>query len=465
MFKSVIHRRAFAFVTLWTFALVLAAGGCAAPPAVNRPPEVSPLKAAFWPPYPDEPRIQFLVSYLNSKEVAPSRSKMDDLVYGKEKDEALSVNKPYGVRMWNGRIYVCDIRSNCVVIFDLRNHQTLLMGKTGTETLQTPTDLAIADDGTKYVTDLGRGLVVVFDAQDRAVTVIGHKDFKPVAAAVYKDELYVADTIGKHIEVYNRLTGQLLRTVGSPGREIGQLVLPIGVAVDKEGNLYVMDLMTTRLTKFDHSGKPLVAYFGTITASVGGLVRPKHIAVDDDGIIYVVDAAFQNVQLYDQAGQILTFFGSPGNHPGAMFLPAGICVHKGDLDLFQDYIHPAFQAKQLIIVTNQFGPRRVAIYAMGQLKPGKTIRDIAASKGLVGTGVSDKNTPTTGPTELPTTLPAFAPPATEPGALPPAPTLGPSPAPALGPNPPDAGPSSGSTEPSNVPGSAVPGNTSDAIKK
>jgi hypothetical protein len=410
----------------------------------GRPPEVSPMKAAFWPPYPDEPRVQFLTSYLNSKEIEPARSKLDDLVYGKEKQEAQNVNKPYGVRMWNGRIYVCDIRANCVVIFDLRKHQTLLMGKSGSEVLQTPTDLAIAEDGYKYVTDVGRGLVIVFDGSDRSVNVIGHKDMKPVAAAVYKDELYVAETVGKRVEVYNRHTGQLLRTVGEAGTNVGQFVLPISVAVDKEGNLYVMDVMTTRLTKFDRAGKPVIGYFGTITAAVGGLVRPKHISVDNNGIIYVVDAAFQNVQLFDQKGQVLTFFGSPGNHPGAMYLPAGICVYDGDMDLFKEYVHPAFQPEHLIVVTNQFGPRRVAIYAFGHLKPGKTARDISASRDVIATGLTDKTSPNT-TTELPATQPATQ--SAAPQAVPDLPQ-----APTTTPN-------------TNIPGSAIPGGTSDAVKK
>ena len=424
--------------------LLLATGCASTPPPSGRPPETSVMKAAFWPPYPDEPRVQFLTSYLNSKEVEPSRSKMDDLVYGKEKEESQSVSKPYGVRMWNGKIYVCDIRSNCVVIFDLRKKQTLVMGKSGSEQLQTPTDIAIADDGTKYVTDTGRGLVVVFDASDKSVMVIGHKDLKPVAAAVYKDELYVVDSAGKRLDVFNRRSGQLLRQVGGPGQEIGKFILPISVTVDKNGFIYVMDVMTTRLTKFDPSGKPVSAYFGTVTATVGGLVRPKHVAVDDNGIIYVVDAAFQNVQLYDQKGQILTFFGAPGNHPGAMYLPAGICIHQGDLDLFKDYVHPAFQPQYLIIVTNQFGPRRVAVYAFGQLKPGKTVRDIAASKDVVSLGLTDKNSPNV-TTELPSTQPA---------------TLPAEPTPSTPGGSPQTAPPTG-----NIPGAAIPGNTSDAVKK
>jgi arylsulfatase A-like enzyme len=53
--------------------------------------------------------------------------------------------------------------------------------------------------------------------------------------------------------------------------------------------------------------------------------------------------------LFDQNGQVLTFFGTAGTHPGAMNLPAGICVYEGDRDLFQPYIHPAFEATRFIL--------------------------------------------------------------------------------------------------------------------
>ena len=90
-----------------------------------------------------------------------------------------------------------------------------------------------------------------------------------------------------------------------------------------------------------------------------------------------------------EKGQVLTFFGTPGTHPGAMYLPAGVCVHEGDLELFKDKIHPAFQAERLVLVTNQFGPNKVTVYAMGHLRPGKTVQDIASSQGLIPAGVDD----------------------------------------------------------------------------
>jgi hypothetical protein len=386
--------------------LGLLTGGCASNSAVPgaTPKAVEAQRtAAFWPQYPDEPRIQFLTSFSVSTDVQPAKGKLDQLIYGKEPEQVLPLNKPYGVEMWNGRIYVCDIRNGTVTVLDLRNKQVLVLGKTPNDALLTPTDIAIAPDGMKYVADTGRGLVAVYDAQDRRVNTIGHKDLKPVSLAVRGNELYVCDFVGQRVEVFDRGSGQVLRAIGEPGSEAGQFIRPLGIAVDAQGFVYVMDVMKCQLQKFDPKGE-LVGNWGTISANAGGLVRPKHIDIDRDGTLYVVDAAFQNVQLFDQRGQVLTFFGTAGAHPGSMYLPAGICVHEGDLDLFANQIHPAFQAERLVLVTNQFGGNKVAVYAMGRLKPGKSVQDVSASKGMVPSGVSDgKSAPAT---NIPGPLPA-----------------------------------------------------------
>jgi DNA-binding beta-propeller fold protein YncE len=310
------------------------------------------------------------------------------MIYGKEAQQVLPLNKPYGVEMSNGKIYVCDLRNGSVTVLDIKGRRVLVLGKTQADSLQTPTDIAVSPDGVKYVSDTGRGIIAVYGPDDRRINSFGRKDFKPVGVAVHGEDLYVCDFQAARVEVLNRRTGQFLRTIGEPGGEPGQFVRPLGISVDANGFVYVMDVMKCQLQKFDAAGK-LVSNFGTITARAGGLVRPKHIDVDRDGTIYAVDAAFQNVQLFDQKGQVLTFFGTPGIHPGAMYLPAGVCVHEGDLELFKDKIHPAFQAERLVLVTNQFGPNKVSVYAMGHLRPGKTVQDIAASQGLIPTGVDD----------------------------------------------------------------------------
>jgi len=367
----------------------------------NTQPQEQPKAVSFWPPSPDEPRLQYLTSFEKSSDVEPPKSSLDRIITGNDPQEVLPISKPYGVKMWQGKIYICDLKQHAVIILDLRNHVTRVLGITGNLHLDTPTDIAIAPDGTKYVSDMARGAVVVFNPADQQIAVFTHPNFKPVGVAIFNDELAVADFQAQRVEVLDRASGQSRRIVGSAGMDDGQFVRPLSLTYDAQGNLYVCDVFKCRVQKFDREGK-LVKAFGTINATAGNFVRPKHIAVDADGILYVVDAAFQNVQLFDASGRTLTFFGSAGLHPGAMQLPAGICVTDDpqNLALFKDQVHPAFEAQRLILVTNQFGRAKVGVYALGKLKPGKTISDIAQSRNAVPSGM-DTGTGTTRPTTLP----------------------------------------------------------------
>lgn len=374
---------------LITLAILALLAGCSSTPKTVETPTSVATQFAFWPPYPDEPRLQYLVSFQHSGQIAPRKaSALEDIIYGKESNVDTAVNKPYGVEMWNGRIYTCDIRGGAIMVFDLRKKQTRVMGTTGREILVRPTDIAIADDGTKYVADIGRNLIFVFDPDERFVKTYGMKDLQPSGIAVFGDRLYVSNFVGQRVEIFDRHNGTHLGAIGERGNEDGQFVRPLGIEVDSEGNVYVTDVIRCRLQKFSPEGEFLMG-FGVITNNIGSFVRPKHIAVDKDGVIYIVDASFQNVQLFSPEGYILTFFGAGGSHPGAMFLPAGITIHYGDMDLFKPYIHPDFEAQYLVLVTNQFGDDKVSVYAFGHLKPGVSVEAIRASQADINLGVED----------------------------------------------------------------------------
>jgi hypothetical protein len=348
---------------------------------------------AFWPPFPEEPRILYLASYSSNTDIEPARSKLDEEIYGKQQESELMINHPYGVAMWNGRIYVCDTKNPAIIVLDLRKKRMELMGAGGESKLVKPIAIAISADGEKYVSDDQIGAIAVFDAADHMVRQIGHANFRPVGLAVHGDELYASDFKANHIEVFNRHTGKLLRTISEGGIKKGQVIGPLGVAADAQGNVYVDDILNCHVQKFGPDGKVL-GVFGSLGDRPGSFTRPKHIAVDNDGVIYVVDGAFQNVQMFDQQFRPLMYFGSPGVHPGAMDMPAGISVHEGDLDIFADKIPDAFLAQRLILVTNQFGDNRVSIYAMGHLKPGKTINDLGPGNQAIPEGTTTQ--PTTG---------------------------------------------------------------------
>jgi DNA-binding beta-propeller fold protein YncE len=356
-----------------TLSVVLA--GCASGSKTEQPAAV---EYEFWPPFPQEPRIQFLTSFEYSSDIEPPKSGMEELVYGKEIQAVLLINKPYGVAMIDGKIYVCDTRNVNVTILDLVKQEVRLMGVRGSGRLMKPIAICIAPDGMKYVADASRGVIFVYDAEDRFLTTFGHERLKPVAVAVHDDKLYISDFQNHYVEIMDRFTGEVLGNTGEPGRERGQIAGPLGLGVGPDGTLWVSDIMNCRLQAFDTDGNVLKVIGGR-GDSPGTFTRPKHLAVDDRGYVYIVDAAFENVQMFDDQGQLLLNFGGGGDSLGAMDLPAGICVYSGNLDLFAKYVHPAFQIEKLIIVTNQFGTKKVSVYGLGQLREGKTVRDIAGS--------------------------------------------------------------------------------------
>lgn len=374
--------------------LALAAGcaalvfaSCSSTPAAKPTPKSERTNYAFWPLFPDDPRVQFLRSFGGSGDLSPTKSSaLEDIVFGKEVEQDAMINKPYGLTMRDGRVYVCDMRAGSLVVLDLKKKQTRLIGTTGSNRLSHPVAVAVADDGQIYVAESERGAIVVFDAQERYSRSMGFQKFKPVALAIHGNRLYATDMLAQAVQVFDRTTGKQIGTIGTVGDNDGQFRLPMGVATDAKGDVYVVDMMRGRLQKFSPDGQFLLAG-GAMGDSAGTFARPKHITVDRDGIIYVVDAAFQNVQLFDDQMRVLMHFGAAGDHPGAMNMPAGICVDDATVALFRDELHEGFDAKRVVAVTNQFGNAKVSLYAFGEKKEGFAAADFAKVAAPVAAGV------------------------------------------------------------------------------
>lgn len=373
----------------------LGLAGCASDSGGSRAnTPVATGQYAFWPVFPAEPRVQFVRAIESSNDLSPtSAGGLEKLVFGKENaNDSKSVYKPYGVEWRHGCVYVCDMRNSCLTVLDIAKKQTRLVGVAGINRLSHPVDVAVADDGMIYVADNERGAVVVFDANERYAKAIGHEGMKPVSLAVHGDKLYVCEMTSQSVEVFDRKTGNKTGKIGAVGDGDGQFRLPLGVDTDKAGNVYVVDMMRCRVQKFGPNGT-FISGYGQLGDYAGSFARPKHIAVDSDGIQYVVDASFQNVQMFDDQSRLLMSFGAAGSFPGAMDLPVGICVSDENVELFKDLVHPGFEAKRVVVVTNQFGPGKVSIYVMGERRPTFALADMATASSTVSSGTVDAKGP------------------------------------------------------------------------
>jgi len=340
--------------------ILLIASGCASAPQVKPEP-------VFYPEPPALPRVQFLTSFTSSKDIEPDRSSFERFVTG-AKEFVRRLDKPYGVAIHDGRIYVCDTNSG-VMVFDL-NKKTFnpLPGAQGRGRLVQPINISIDREGNKYVSDPVRRQVLRYDKNDFFVRAYGDAgDWKPVDAVAYGDTLYVADSKNAEVKAFDLASGALLRSLGRQGEQKDWLVMPTNLAFDSQGYLYVSDTGRFQIVKLDRDGNQR-GVIGQLGNQLGSFARPRGIALDREDRVFAVDAAFDNVQMFTGDGQLLFFFGKAGKKPGDLYLPAKVAVDYQNIEYFQRYADPAFEIEAIVLVTNQFGGSMVNVYALGREK-------------------------------------------------------------------------------------------------
>lgn len=335
--------------------------------------------AVFFPPAPEPPRVQYLTSFTGSRDIE-EQSGFNRFVVGEKQD--LKVDKPYGVALFEGRLYVCDTNSG-VLVFDLKAKSfDSLKGAVGSGSLRQPLNISIEPDGTKYVSDPVRGQIVAYDRNDAYVRAYGVPgSWRPVDAVPFEDRLYVADAANGLVHVFDKKSGEVVGKIGEKGEPEERLNRPTNLAFDKEGYLYVTDVGRFQILKFDRDGH-FRATIGKLGDNLGHFARPKGIAIDRDGHLLAVDSAFNNVQVFNKEGRLLMFFGAGGEKAGDLLLPAKVAIDYDNVRYFEKYLDPRFQARYLILVTAQFGPRRVNVFAYGQEKGRKYLTDAEELKRI-----------------------------------------------------------------------------------
>jgi DNA-binding beta-propeller fold protein YncE len=352
MFSTTRFSRPIGYLAL--LALILASGCATRKPA--------PKTFTFFPPPPDEPRIQFLTSFSDDLDLGRTTS-FADFITGRPVGPQPLV-KPYGLAIKDGMVYVCDTMASTVQVFDLAKKRAHFFAPRAEGRLQTPINLTLDTNGTRYVADTGRGQVLIYSADGTYAAAIGTKgEMKPSDVAITPDRFYVADLQGHCIRVYNKTDRKLLFNIPrDPKAAEGKLFSPTNLAIDKEGRLLVSDTGAFSVSAYDLDGK-FLRRIGSEGVAPGLFARPKGVAVDREGRAYVVDASTQVAQLFDKDGKLLLFFGQPGaSLRGELYLPAAVKVDYDNLKYFKKFVAPGYDLEYLIFVTSQFGYNKVSVY-------------------------------------------------------------------------------------------------------
>ena len=341
----------------WLLLAFLAlSGGCASQSSKK------PAGVTFYPPPPDEPRIQFLTS-LNSEDDLGSKSKFSDFVVGTDKVYR-PLWKPYGIAVHSNKLYVCDTQPANLAVIDPAAQKFRYIRPAGQQAaMKVPIGVAVDADGTIYVTDTGREQVLRYSQEGDLISAMGKRgEMRPCGIALTADKIYVTDLSNHCVRVYAKATRELLFTVPRKADEKSKLFSPTNVAVDDDGRIYVSDTGGFYVNIYDPQGNYLQT-IGELGIEPGRFALPKGIAVDREKRIYVVDAATAVIQLFDSQGRLLMFFGEPkSSGPGGLYLPAGITIDYERVPFFEKFAAPGTKLEYIIFVTNQAGLQKVSAY-------------------------------------------------------------------------------------------------------
>jgi sugar lactone lactonase YvrE len=151
---------------------------------------------------------------------------------------------------------------------------------------------------------------------------------KPYAVAVQQGRVYVGDTIAKLVEVFDFPAHKFFK-IGEEEDDNGngKLHMPLGLDLDKQGNLYVFDGKLKQIVVYDRSGK-FLRNIGDATQ----FARPAGIAVTPDGSrVYAVDIGGSSSNEH----KVLVFDGQSGKH---LFDIGKRGVEKGEFNLPRDTV-------------------------------------------------------------------------------------------------------------------------------
>ena len=247
----------------------------------------------------------------------------------------------------DGTVYVADSRNHRVVHLDMEGN---VLNEWGTfadgvntpvadGTFNEPWGIAIAPDGSVYVTDTWNHRIEKFTPTGKFITAWGifgqgetpDSFYGPRGLAVDAEgRVYVTDTGNKRIVVFDS-DGNFITEFGSAGLDPGQFDEPVGITVDKNGTVYVVDTWNQRIQTFtpiETDGNlsfipdkqwDVYGWFGQ------SLDNKPYIAVNDDLHVFITDPDGYRVMEFDQNGVLIRVWDDLDSET-SLGMPSGIAV-------------------------------------------------------------------------------------------------------------------------------------------
>lgn len=242
-----------------------------------------------------------------------------------------NIIQPTGVAVNSkGHIFVFNKGNRQLMEFDAQGNYLRSFGQ---GLFIDPHGLRIDHEDNIWTTDLETHVVLKLNPQGQVMMVVGQRItpglfdearqsvlfYKPADVAIRSNgDIYVADGYGNHRVVHLDKDGNLIRTWGEKGPQIGNFDNPHNIVVDRN-RVYVVDRNNKRVQVFDTDGKFVSAWTH--------LGIPWGLAVSPERNLYLVDGDAEVIYKLDMDGQVLgKYEAGPGRSPGHLRAAHGIAV-------------------------------------------------------------------------------------------------------------------------------------------
>lgn len=198
------------------------------------------------------------VADLYNGNISIFNSKGEFIKYFPDKDKVIKA--PGGLRIYDEKLYVTDIKENKLFVFDFEGKKLMEIGGAGKDDGKfiAPNAVAVDKDNQIYVTDSGNNRVQVFDKKGKYLrTINGSTDGKgdsilanPRGVGVSSNgTVYIVSNMSHNIYAYDK-NGKEVRILGGMGTDNGQLYLPNGLFIDERDAIFVTDTINQRIQEF-----------------------------------------------------------------------------------------------------------------------------------------------------------------------------------------------------------------------
>jgi sugar lactone lactonase YvrE len=352
--------------------------------------------------------VAITVYYFVTKKIPTNREAVGDVATlagagrpGVEdgKSQAAAFSDPFGVAVDNrGNVIIADAgESNRIRRITPKGDVVVMAGsdegfKDGSPSeaqFNTPSAIAIDKDNNIVIADTSNNRIRKLTADGRVITVAGTGDAGfadgaaseaqfdgPIGVAVDKQgNIFVADAYNdriRRISADGNVT--TIAGAGSPGfSDAGAAEAlfdtPCGVAVDEEGNVFVADTGNRAIRKITAQGE-VITIAGNAQASADGqsseigFSRPVGIVVTHDGFLYITDSGRGQIVRITPEGQSSVYAGAGAGYAEgrkARFNgPAGIAIDR------EGNLYVADSQNYLIRIVSPVSPNSVAASTNGE---------------------------------------------------------------------------------------------------